>query len=679
MLRPTKKMSKFHLMILLLTSVQTSLCQLQGVPNYTDCYVLIPSLIGDGNCDNFLPYNHADCGYDGGDCEQFNERFPGCNASSTELVTDGKCQNIYPYNTTECGYDGGDCIQFQSEYPECYVLQTDWIGDGQCQDFEPYNTKACDFDGGDCTLGEKKDHSNRDVLLSCGAVLIFVALVGAETWECKRRRQTSPSGPAAIGSEDGSDHGDSKPRAQDAIPIENDETIDVLNLSTERPIGTEGVGGDIEEAIDLNIEMPIETEQPTETEEAGGEIEDFANSHIETTIETEKATRSRDVELIDLGLDLSDDEDTNPEEADEDRIIIIDSEMPVIKTEKASRDDELRDLGLDLSDDEDKNPEEAEENLNYEASIETDKDVSVSDDDLIDLGSDDTEEDLDPEKPVTEIDDEELDSKIPAEEEENEDNDTDTKMAAEEEEANESEEQGDANAETEKDAVDIAKFNEERNARIEEALKYLEASESDDSLSSMLNSSSVSSDSDATANAGNLTPTSKGSFENLQKSNNDDSDSDDDSDNDNNSDSKKKRFTNYGLLTSLIKRHKKRISLSSRSSGRSSSPPPETEEKSNDAATKNATITETVTPDTDTDTDTDPPSKAAPSPVQLDGSADSDNDSSDVEGFSDVDDNMLEDISLSPSLPETEEKIDDANATAASSDNATTPLAPEKS
>ena len=137
---------------------------LQIVSNYTDCYVLNPSLIGDGRCDNFLPYNTDICGNDGGDCSSFNERFPGCEAPITELVGDGICQNVYPYNSEKCKYDGGDCEEFRSIYPECYIMETSWIGNGECQDFRPYNSKECGFDGGDCPQSKKrKDQSIQEI------------------------------------------------------------------------------------------------------------------------------------------------------------------------------------------------------------------------------------------------------------------------------------------------------------------------------------------------------------------------------------------------------------------------------------------------------------------------------------------------------------------------------------
>jgi len=39
-----------------------------AVPNYPDCHVDVPELIGHGVCsDYYQPYNTAECGFDGGD------------------------------------------------------------------------------------------------------------------------------------------------------------------------------------------------------------------------------------------------------------------------------------------------------------------------------------------------------------------------------------------------------------------------------------------------------------------------------------------------------------------------------------------------------------------------------------------------------------------------------------
>jgi len=52
-------------------------------------------------------------------------------------------------NIEECGWEGGDCIDFNEEYPECSVLDVSFIGDGWCFGGD-YNVKECGFEGGDC-------------------------------------------------------------------------------------------------------------------------------------------------------------------------------------------------------------------------------------------------------------------------------------------------------------------------------------------------------------------------------------------------------------------------------------------------------------------------------------------------------------------------------------------------
>ena len=65
----------------------------------------------------FVVSRSKECGYDGGDCDEFNAQYPDCTAKNTRKIGDGKCNNEYPYNTEECGYDGGDCIDFNAQYP----------------------------------------------------------------------------------------------------------------------------------------------------------------------------------------------------------------------------------------------------------------------------------------------------------------------------------------------------------------------------------------------------------------------------------------------------------------------------------------------------------------------------------------------------------------------------------
>eukprot|EP00979_Chaetoceros_neogracilis_P006008 scaffold1174_cov281-Chaetoceros_neogracile.AAC.39 len=111
--------------------------------DYPNC-IAYPLRIGDGNCDGGY-YNTAACGFDGGDCEDFNNKYPNCNVAFPWWIGDGNC-NGGDYNTAACGFDGGDC----GDYPNCNVDNPSLIGDGNC-DGGDYNTTECAFDGGDCT------------------------------------------------------------------------------------------------------------------------------------------------------------------------------------------------------------------------------------------------------------------------------------------------------------------------------------------------------------------------------------------------------------------------------------------------------------------------------------------------------------------------------------------------
>jgi len=46
-------------------------------------------------------------------------------------------------------FDGGDCLDFNAKFPGCVVDRPRRVGDGYC-DGGAYNTAACQFDGGDC-------------------------------------------------------------------------------------------------------------------------------------------------------------------------------------------------------------------------------------------------------------------------------------------------------------------------------------------------------------------------------------------------------------------------------------------------------------------------------------------------------------------------------------------------
>ena len=119
---------------------------------YPNCMVTNVNILGDGKCDNFGDYNTQDCGYDAGDCIEFNEKYPNCKAyTPDQSFGDGFCE----YNTVQCGYDGGDCIEFNEKYPNCTVDSPSSIGDEYC-DGLAYNTEECGFDGGDCIWFNEK-------------------------------------------------------------------------------------------------------------------------------------------------------------------------------------------------------------------------------------------------------------------------------------------------------------------------------------------------------------------------------------------------------------------------------------------------------------------------------------------------------------------------------------------
>lgn len=67
------------------------------------------ALIGDGKCDGG-DLNSLICNWEGGDCIEFNEKFPGCQAELPYEIGDGTCN--YENNIVACGYDGGDCCPY---------------------------------------------------------------------------------------------------------------------------------------------------------------------------------------------------------------------------------------------------------------------------------------------------------------------------------------------------------------------------------------------------------------------------------------------------------------------------------------------------------------------------------------------------------------------------------------
>ncbi len=108
-----------------------------------------PSLLYDlGKGDCKVKYNIVECGYDDNLCADFNRNYPKCRTEKPGLVGDGKCNFDGDANTVQCRYDGGDCLN--EDLPNCNGINIERLGDGRCH--RELNTKDCDFDDGDCKL-----------------------------------------------------------------------------------------------------------------------------------------------------------------------------------------------------------------------------------------------------------------------------------------------------------------------------------------------------------------------------------------------------------------------------------------------------------------------------------------------------------------------------------------------
>ncbi len=92
---------------------------------------------------------NAKCGWDRGDCEVAG--YPDCRVDVPSRIGDGIC-NGGGYNKEVCGFDGGDCIEFNTLYPNCSTNRPYKVGDGLCEQSNGLNTKDCGFDGGDCVM-----------------------------------------------------------------------------------------------------------------------------------------------------------------------------------------------------------------------------------------------------------------------------------------------------------------------------------------------------------------------------------------------------------------------------------------------------------------------------------------------------------------------------------------------
>ena len=91
-------------------------------------------------------YNFDACGFDAGLCSDFNKKFPKCRTKEPALVGNGMCDFDGDANVIECDYDGGDCIN--EKLPNCVGINVDLLGDQRCH--REVNTKECNFDSGDC-------------------------------------------------------------------------------------------------------------------------------------------------------------------------------------------------------------------------------------------------------------------------------------------------------------------------------------------------------------------------------------------------------------------------------------------------------------------------------------------------------------------------------------------------
>jgi hypothetical protein len=114
---------------------------------YPQCENLEMEEIGkmrDGNC--HFEFNDKTCGYDGGDCDDYNKNYPNCNAENPYQIGNKKCEKVN--NIRECGFDGGDCDDYNKNYPNCNAEEPSEIGNQICDKL--YDKHECGFDGGDC-------------------------------------------------------------------------------------------------------------------------------------------------------------------------------------------------------------------------------------------------------------------------------------------------------------------------------------------------------------------------------------------------------------------------------------------------------------------------------------------------------------------------------------------------
>jgi len=158
-------------------------CRFDGYDCYDEwfdkkCNVKEPNL-ANGKCDGG-DYNTPECAFDGGDCIDFNSRFPSCEVENPYLIGDGTCNhggffrngeqdrvpfilaitsNASLYTSAACGYDGGDCFDYL--FPKCESIRPDLMGNGVCDNEIPkQNTAECAWDGGDCIVFNHRNSVN---------------------------------------------------------------------------------------------------------------------------------------------------------------------------------------------------------------------------------------------------------------------------------------------------------------------------------------------------------------------------------------------------------------------------------------------------------------------------------------------------------------------------------------
>mmetsp|Transcript_7796 Transcript_7796/g.11548 ORF Transcript_7796/g.11548 Transcript_7796/m.11548 type:complete len:1061 (+) Transcript_7796:217-3399(+) len=171
---------------------------------------------GDGICYGG-PLNNIECGFEYGDCVNFNLAYPDCKGPNleklidvqktmanqicdpefaipecqfdagdccsyaiqgSELFGDGTC-NGGMISSELCGYDNGDCLDFKREYPSCPLeeiakdkaSESVILGDGVC-DSNLYASEECGYEAKDCGIGQIGQDITFDGI-SSGSAAVF--------------------------------------------------------------------------------------------------------------------------------------------------------------------------------------------------------------------------------------------------------------------------------------------------------------------------------------------------------------------------------------------------------------------------------------------------------------------------------------------------------------------------